>query len=242
MIFVGTAGWSVPRALSACAPGEGTHLQRYSRRLSCVEINSSFYRPHAFATYKRWAEATPADFHVAVKVPRTITHELKLRRPRVELERFLAETAGLGAKRGPLLVQLPPSHAFDRRVAVRFFDYFRATYDGTIVCEPRHASWFTAPADRLLGAYRVARVAADPSVVPGAGAPGGWKEVQYFRLHGSPRMYWSRYSPDHITMLADTLRATTAVEAWCIFDNTAMGTALENACELTNALGALPRS
>jgi len=212
-----------------------------------VEINSSFYRPHAFATYKRWAETTPADFHVAVKVPRTITHELKLRRSRVELERFLAETAGLGAKRGPLLVQLPPSHAFDRRVVARFFDGFRAMYGGSIVCEPRHASWFTAPADRLLEAYRVARVAADPPVVPGAGAPGswkpgGWKHVQYFRLHGSPRMYWSRYSPDAIRVLAATLRAAAAVEAWCIFDNTAMGTALENACELTNALGALPRS
>jgi uncharacterized protein YecE (DUF72 family) len=220
----------------------GTHLQRYARRLNAVEINSSFYRPHAFATYRRWAEITPADFQVAVKVPRTVTHELKLRRARVELERFLAETAGLGAKRGPLLVQLPPSHAFDRRVVDRFFDCFRAMYGGTVVCEPRHASWFTAPADRLLESHRIGRVAADPQVVPGAGAPGGWKDVQYFRLHGSPRMYWSRYNPDDIRRLAATLRTTAAVHTWCIFDNTAMGSALENACELTNALGALPRS
>lgn len=240
MIYVGTAGWSIPRALAACAPGTGTHLQRYSRRLNAAEINSSFYRQHALATYKRWAGTTPADFRFAVKVPRTITHELKLRRPRVELERFLAATAGLGSKRGPLLVQLPPSHAFDRRVVARFFDYFRSEFGGTIVCEPRHPTWFTASADRLLEAFRVARVAADPSVVPGAGAPGGWKDLQYFRLHGSPRMYWSRYGADDIRMLAVTLRTTAAVEAWCIFDNTAMGTALENACELTDALGASP--
>ena len=40
-----------------------------------VEINSSFYRPHAFATYARWAASTPDGFRFAVKVPRTITHE-----------------------------------------------------------------------------------------------------------------------------------------------------------------------
>jgi len=215
-------------------------LERYSRQLNAVEINSSFYRPHAFATYKKWADATPPDFRFAVKVPRTITHELKLRRPRMELERFLAETGGLGFKRGPLLVQLPPSHAFDRRVVARFFEHFRSRHEGAIVCEPRHATWFAAPAERLLEAYQVARVAADPSVAPGASQPGGWKDLQYFRLHGSPRMYWSRYSMDAIRVLAGTLHASTAVDAWCVFDNTAMGSALDNACELMAHIGPLP--
>ncbi len=146
----------------------------------------------------------------------------------------------MGFKRGPLLVQLPPSHAFDRRVVARFFEQFRAQHNGAIVCEPRHATWFTAPADRLLEAYEVARVAADPSVAPGASQPGGWKDLQYFRLHGSPRMYWSRYSTDAIRTLAATLRTSTAVDAWCIFDNTAMGSALENACELMAHIGPLP--
>jgi uncharacterized protein YecE (DUF72 family) len=240
VIRVGTSGWSIPRALGACAPGTGSHLERYSRQLNAVEINSSFYRPHAFTTYKKWADATPPDFRFAVKVPRTITHELKLRRPRSALERFLAETGGLGLKRGPLLVQLPPSHAFDRRVVARFFDQFRSQHNGAIVCEPRHATWFTAPADRLLEAYEVARVAADPSVAPGASQPGGWKCLQYFRLHGSPRMYWSRYSTDAIRTLAATLHASRAVDAWCIFDNTALGSALENACELVAQIGRRP--
>jgi uncharacterized protein YecE (DUF72 family) len=240
VILVGTAGWSIPRALAGSAPGTGSHLERYSRRLNAVEINSSFYRPHAFATYKKWAEATPSDFRFAIKVPRRITHELKLRRPRIELERFLAETAGLGSKRGPLLVQLPPSHAFNRRLVTRFFEQFRAQHKGAIVCEPRHATWFTASADRLLEAYQVARVAADPSVAAGASQPGGWKGLTYFRLHGSPRMYWSRYSTDAIRTLADTLRSSRAVDAWCVFDNTAMGTALQNACELMSLIGHRP--
>jgi uncharacterized protein YecE (DUF72 family) len=62
----------------------------------------------------------------------------KLRRPRLPLERFLEESAGLGQKRGPLLVQLPPSLSFESRVAARFFDVLRERYQGSVVCEPRH--------------------------------------------------------------------------------------------------------
>ena len=111
-IFVGTAGWSIPRASTHRCPGDGTHLQRYSRIFRCAEVNSSFHRPHAAATYARWAASTPDHFRFAVKVPRTITHDHQLRRVRVLLERFLRETDGLGRKRGPLLVQLPPSLEF----------------------------------------------------------------------------------------------------------------------------------
>lgn len=50
--------------------------------LRCAEINSSFHRPHAEATDAKWAASTPADFRVAVKLPRIITHDQKLQRAR----------------------------------------------------------------------------------------------------------------------------------------------------------------
>src|SRR5689334_25423474 len=114
-IRIGTAGWSIPRASAWRFDTEGTHLQRYARQLRCVEINSSFYRPHAAATYARWRESTPANFRFAVKMPRAITHELQLRHARKPLIEFLAETDGLAEKRGPILVQLPQSFSFDDR-------------------------------------------------------------------------------------------------------------------------------
>ena len=77
-IRVGTAGWSIPRASALHFGGPGTHLERYARSLRCAEINSSFHRPHAAATYAKWRDSTPRDFRFAVKMPRTITHELKL--------------------------------------------------------------------------------------------------------------------------------------------------------------------
>jgi uncharacterized protein YecE (DUF72 family) len=236
-ILIGTAGWSIPRGSAHHFTGEGTHLQRYARVLRCAEINSSFHRSHTAATYAKWAVSTPADFRFAVKLPRAITHELKLRRARLPLEQFLEETSGLARKRGPLLVQLPPSHAFDARVAARFFDLVRSRYDGFIVCEPRNETWFSAQADALLVRYRVARVAADPAPVKEAALPGGWQGIVYFRLHGAPRRYWSRYDTEYIETLADTLRRiSSSARAWCVFDNTASGAALENAWELQTRL------
>ena len=241
-IVVATAGWSIPRTSSQRCPGEGSHLQRYGRIFAGAEINSSFHRPHAAATYAKWADATPPDFRFAVKLPRIITHDQALRRARAPLERFLDESAGLGGKRGPLLVQLPPSHAFDPRVAGRFFELLRRYHDGFVVCEPRHVTWFMAPASRLLERFEVARVAADPPPAPGADVPGGWAGIVYHRLHGAPRKYWSSYPPDVIDALATAIRDVTAeVDVWCVFDNTASGAALENAGQLNDRLYALGR-
>jgi len=232
-VVVGTAGWSIPRGVADRFPGAGSHLQRYARVLAGAEINSSFYRPHAASTYAKWAAATPPHFRFAVKVPKVITHEQQLRAARRPLERFLAETSGLGGKRGPLLVQLPPSFAFDARVVARFFDLLRGQHDGPVVCEPRHPTWFAPRPEALLTRYRVARVAADPARAPGAERPGGWPGLVYYRLHGSPRIYWSNYEDAALDAVAIALRAVAAsVDAWCVFDNTATGAALANARDL----------
>jgi len=237
-IRVGTAGWSIPRASAFRFEGPGTHLERYARSFNCAEINSSFYRPHAAATYAKWRDSTPADFRFAVKMPRAITHELKLQHAREPLIAFLGESDGLGCKRGPLLVQLPPSLSFEATIVAPFFDLVRALYDGLVVCEPRHATWFSPSVNALLDRYQIARVAADPPPVPSAVIPSGWPRAAYFRLHGSPRTYWSRYEETYIAALAISARSIPGVEeVWCIFDNTASGAAIENAWELRQLLG-----
>ena len=208
--------------------------------LRCAEINSSFHRPHAATTYARWAASVPAWFRFAVKIPRTITHDRELRAARPLLERFLEESAGLGRKRGPLLLQLPPSLVFDRRIVGRFLDLLRSRFDGRVVCEPRHPTWFAAAAEALLLGHEVARVAADPPPAPKADLPGAWPGLVYYRLHGAPRKYWSRYDADAIARLAGALQpAPSRVDAWCVFDNTASGAAIENAWELARQVAAI---
>lgn len=201
--------------------------------LNCAEINSSFHRPHAAKVYEKWAAMTSRDFRFAVKMPRTITHDAKLKRTKPLVQQFLSEATGLGEKLGPILVQLPPSLEFNARTAHAFFTLLREAWAGDVVCEPRHETWFTDRAEALLVNYRVARVAADPPRIEAARQPGGWPGVTYYRLHGSPRTYWSRYPPARIGRWAADLRAAgSSSKTWCIFDNTASGAAIENAVEM----------
>lgn len=231
MLRVGTAAWSIPRAVARRFPGSGTHLQRYARILPCAEINSSFYRSHAHEVYARWAAATPRDFRFSVKLPRHITHELELKRARRPLRAFLAEVAGLGGKLGPLLVQLPGSQPFSARAARAFFGLLRELHAGAVVCEPRNASWFGPRAATLLLEFGIGRVAADPARIPAAAQPEGLPA--YFRLHGSPRMYWSNYGADQLRHWhAQIALQAPRMDAWCIFDNTASGAAAGNALQM----------
>ena len=241
-VLVGCAGWSIPKDHSGSFPGEGSHLSRYARQLPAVEINSSFYRPHRPSTYARWAGETPDGFAFSVKVPKEITHKRRLVDVDEPLDRFLDETAALGAKRGPLLVQLPPSFAFDAGVVGPFFSALRHESHGGIACEPRHPTWFTPEVDRLLTMHQVARVAADPAVLPQAASPGGWNGLVYYRLHGSPRMYYSPYHTAYLDALAIRLaKATVTSPVWCIFDNTALGAATANALDVLRRLSDLSR-
>ncbi|HEX9106879.1 MAG TPA: DUF72 domain-containing protein, partial [Longimicrobiales bacterium] len=177
-------------------------------------------------------------FRFALKLPRRITHTLRLRDAGEDLTSFVRATEALGDRRGPLLVQLPPSLAFEAGVAERFLAALRRLAPGPDALEPRHATWFTEQATSLLAAYRVARVAADPPRAPGDGAPAGSAELAYFRLHGTPRIYYSDYDEAALELWAGRIAAarSAAGEVWCIFDNTAAGLATGNALTMRRLL------
>ncbi|SEK01047.1 Uncharacterized conserved protein YecE, DUF72 family [Variovorax sp. OK212] len=235
---IGCAGWSLPRAQWREFPAEGSHLARYAQVFDAVEIDTSFYRPHRRETYERWAASTPAAFRFAVKLPQAVTHERRLVDAMAPFEDFLAQAGGLGDRLGVLVVQLPPSLAFDAAVVRRFLAAMRRRHAGAVVLEPRHRSWFTPQADALLAGFEVARVLADPVLFDQAAAPGGWPGLVYLRLHGSPRRYWSAYGDALLARLAQRLRLATeeGARCWCIFDNTAGGEAVGNALTLRRLL------
>lgn len=236
-VFIGTAGWSIASRHADAFSTAGTHLERYARVLGAVEINSSFYRPHRRQTYERWASSAPAGFCFSVKLPRTITHERRLSDVDDLTDAFLDQAAGLGAKLGVILAQLPPNLAFDAARAGAFLSRLRASASCGLACEPRHRSWFGGEADALLRGLSIARVAADPPRPAGAGEPGGWPGLVYRRLHGSPRMYFSNYDDAALRGIARRIEAEKAgAEVWCIFDNTAAGHALGNALAVASML------
>lgn len=231
MLFIGTAGWSIERACKPLFPEQGTHLERYAHVLNAVEINSSFYRPHQPKTYARWSACVPDHFKFSVKLPKEITHKRRFIDCAEPLDRFLAEATSLGSKLGPILIQLPPSFAYDPDLSEAFFQLIRERHPGPLAFEPRHATWFEPAVEERLVFWRIARVAADPAPVPGAEESGGWDGLRYVRLHGSPRIYYSEYTLEFLTDVAAQV-ARPPVETWVILDNTALGFAARDAVRL----------
>jgi len=233
-LLVGCAGWSLATKDFGAFPPEGSHLERYAAVFPAVEINSSFYRPHKPATYLRWAASVPDDFRFAVKVPRAITHDARLHDVDALLDRFQGEAGMLGEKLGCLLVQLPPRFGFEDTLALAFFAQLRQRFACSIALEGRHASWFSDAATACLRDCGVIRVIADPAAgQPGEHVPTSDTEV-YVRLHGAPRIYYSRYPGEEIARWRSRFEGDVGAgrKVWCIFDNTAEGAAVPNALEL----------
>jgi len=237
-VRVGCATWAIGTQNDHLLPRvAGGNLARYAARLNAAEVNSSFHRPHLLGTWGRWARSVGPSFRFSVKLPKSITHERRLIDVGGHLDAFAREVAMLDAKLAIVLVQLPPSHAFDAGVYATFHDELAARVQADIVVEPRHASWFGDSVDAFLAERSVARVAADPAIVPAAAEPGGWPGLRYFRLHGSPVTYRSPYDEAFL----DSLAARLQPGDWCIFDNTASGAALPNAVGVLERLAKRPR-
>lgn len=229
-IMVGCAGWSLSSAVQPRFPGEGSHLERYARVFPAVEINSSFYRPHKPSTYARWRDSVPPEFRFSLKLPKEITHERRLRDIDEPVAVFLDAASQLADRFGCLLVQMPPSLAFEQAAASALLARLRERLDIGIACEPRHQSWFSAEATELLARYQVGRVLADPQVAVDP-VPERYRGLVYVRLHGSPVIYHSDYPEDCLRRNAAWLarQQRQGREVWCIFDNTASGAAVPNA-------------
>lgn len=227
VLYIGTAGWTIPKTVREAFPAGDSALSRYAERFSCTEINSSFYRPHRRSTYERWAGAVPGAFRFSLKVPKAITHERKLAECSDLLEAFIGDTSALGEKLGAYLVQLAPSHAYDTAAAA-FFDRMRKLTQIAIACEPRHPSWWSEEAQRTLRKQRITIAGADPARFDDARLSIPYGGFAYYRWHGSPRTYYSSYDQSALQTFARTA-AQHGCEVWCIFDNTASGAAAANA-------------
>ncbi|WP_428425363.1 DUF72 domain-containing protein [Pararhizobium sp.] len=226
MPIIATAAWSIPKAVASRFPQEGSGLARYAAVFNGVEINSTFYRRHRATTFERWASAVPDNFRFAVKLPGEITHTRRLKNVGGAFRVFLGDISPLDGKLGPLLCQLPPSLTFDERDAETAFETMRTAHQGPIVLEARHKSWADDRAFAVLKRFSISRVLADPAPV--------WQvadfplPIEYVRLHGTPKLYYSSYSDEELR----SFRGVLGPGSWCVFDNTTSGAAAQNALRM----------
>ena len=128
-------------------------LPYYAERLPTVEINNTFYRMPKTAVLETWAGSTPDPFRFAIKASRRITHiaRIKAETAAEPLGYLYRNLAALGAKRGPVLFQLPPNLKKD---LPRLTEFLRLLPDGhRAAFEFRSDTWFADDVyDALKGA------------------------------------------------------------------------------------------
>src|SRR3954469_2504597 len=161
-LIIGTSGWQYRHWRETFYPrgvGQGQWLEDYAARFATVESNAAFYRLPEAATFAAWALRTPDDFVMAVKASRYLTHILRLSEPEEPVKMLVERASELGAKLGPILIQLPPSMRIELERLERTLDAFPS--DWRIAVEFRHKSWFTDEVRRVLTDRRVALCLAD---------------------------------------------------------------------------------
>ncbi len=115
-MLIGTSGWQYRHWRGGLYPSGlpvSRWLGHYSERFATVEINNAFYRLPELSGFKAWAEAVADDFVFAVKASRYLTHVRRLQGPEEPVQRLVERASGLGAKLGPVLLQLPPDLGAD---------------------------------------------------------------------------------------------------------------------------------
>ncbi len=152
-LFAGASGYSFKEWKGDFYPKDikaDAMLPYYAGRLPTVEINNTFYRMPAVSMLENWVAATPADFRFAIKASRRITHISRLKESAAESVAYLYKAlAALGAKRGPVLFQLPPNFKKDMARLEAFLAMLPR--DHRAAFEFRNASWF---ADEVYAALR----------------------------------------------------------------------------------------
>ena len=240
-IWVGLSGWSYANWRGAFYPPalpSREYLAFYAQEFATTEINSSFYHFPRPETYTRWAEQVPPGFVFAVKANRVLTHSRRLQEVEEPWQRFVQSVQALGAHRGPILFQFPASFQCE---AQRLADFLRLVRGNAVelrlVCEFRHASWFTEAIYRLLRRYRVALCSSDSARYPRHDIL--TTDFAYYRLHGRPELFASPYSEADLEREAQQLRKYTdaGVDVYVYFNNTKAGHAIANARTLLALLG-----
>ncbi len=142
--WIGTSGFQYPEWKGKFYPEDlavSKMLAFYAARFSTTESNYSFRRIPSAKTIEGWREKTPEHFRFSLKAPQKITHFAKLRDCQDTLDYFHGIVAGLGAKLGAILFQLPPHLQKDAPLLLAFLQTLprgmRAAF------EFRHESWFS---------------------------------------------------------------------------------------------------
>lgn len=221
---------------------EGTAKKKwfefYCKHFNTIELNSTFYRFPRVENLRSWYDRSPESFLFSVKAPRLITHFKRLKEAQKYLLDFYTATReGLREKLGTILFQFPANFVCDEHNLERITNLLDPAFRNVV--EFRNPSWWNDNVKQVLRENNI--------IISGMSHPSLPEEVLkttetiYYRFHGVPHLFISKYDQQYLERVAQTIQHQEGVqEAFVYFNNTQEGAAICNAkqfqeiCELVH--------
>lgn len=186
-LWIGCAVWGYKDWVGGLFPPgtkQADFLSLYSRRLTTVEGNTTFYAIPKPEVVQRWAAETPELFRFCFKLPREISHEGPLAAKVEPTRAFIERMASLGERLGPFFLQLPPGYHADK---IGDLERWLATWptEQRLAVEVRHEDWYAEPGEsalmELLERYNTGKVIMDVRPLDAGPLPGADFDLQAAR-------------------------------------------------------------
>jgi len=211
----------------------------YCTQFNSLELNVTFYRFPKADFLKGWYGRSPDNFIFTVKAPRLITHFKRLNEAQHALNNFYGTVReGLQHKLGCILFQFPSSFVFEEHRLERIVNLVNPTFNNVI--EFRHESWWNPAVFNAFSANKItfsgmSHPSLDESAVK-------TNDVVYYRFHGVPHLYSSKYDHETLEKIAHDIQSMNDVrEAYIYFNNTSEGAAIANAKQFQELCEAVSR-
>jgi uncharacterized protein YecE (DUF72 family) len=205
-------------------------FEYYCQHFSTLELNVTFYRFPELSFLQNWYQKSPGDFRFSIKAPRAITHYKKFN-DTADLITSLYETInnGLKEKLGPVLFQMPPSYNYTEEKLDKIINSLNPLFKN--VLEFRHVSWWCDDVYKILTEHHITFCGMSHPSLPDDVIANN--DVVYYRFHGVPDLYRSRYSIEFLQKIVNKIKQHSNVkETWCYFNNDYDAIGVFNAREL----------
>ena len=232
--YSGTSGLNLPVPMAQYPPDfrGKSRLQYYASLSNSLEVNSTFYKLPRYNTIANWAALVPDDFRFTCKISKTLTHARGLAFSPKDVTDFIAVVDHVGAKKGCLLAQFPPSLKIDQLDRLdSLLETLAEAIENTswkLAIEFRDASWYEREVYEILEEYNATLVIQD---IPKSATPLShvWGDIIYLRFHGPEPRYRGDYSEAFLKQYAGYIKTWLAEgkTVYAYFNNTA-GAAFAN--------------
>lgn len=202
----------------------------YNERFKTLELNVTFYRFPQLSFLETWYKKSPKVFSFSVKAPRAITHYKQFNDSKQLIDDFYGTIQeGLKDKLGCVLFQMPPRMAYKEEKLQQIIENLDPAF--TNVLEFRHETWWTAEVFNKLSKHNIAFCGMSHPALPDDVIQN--TKTVYFRFHGVPHLYRSKYDMEMLQKISDEIESNTNTkETFIYFNNDIDGSAITNAMEM----------